>query len=58
MKNTATEWFDGREIEIDAITATLRHHHHSEDEDVWPLLLQRVGLAATAGINSSAMAFG
>lgn len=37
---------------FDAITATLHHHHHSEDEDVWPLLLQRVGVAATAPVES------
>jgi iron-sulfur cluster repair protein YtfE (RIC family) len=30
----------------------LHHHHHSEDEDLWPLLLQRVGVAATAPVES------
>lgn len=84
MKNTATEWFDGREMEMvhkmfrrefglmpellrgiadpkrasiiahhfDAITATLRHHHHSEDEDLWPLVLQRAGVANAAPVRS------
>lgn len=84
MKNTATEWFDGREMEMvhkmfrrefslmpgllrrvadperariiahhfDAITATLHHHHHSEDEDLWPLVLQRAGVAGAAPVGS------
>jgi iron-sulfur cluster repair protein YtfE (RIC family) len=37
---------------FDAITAMLHHHHHSEDDDLWPLLLQRVGVAATAPVES------
>ncbi|MCV7260782.1 hemerythrin domain-containing protein [Mycobacterium shimoidei] len=84
MDNTATQWFDGREMEMvhkmfrrefglmpgllcgvtdperagivadhfEAIAATLHHHHQSEDEDVWPLLLQRVGAAAAAPVES------
>ncbi len=32
----------------------LHHHHHTEHEDVWLLLLQRVGLAATAPVGSMA----
>lgn len=84
MKNTATEWFDGREMEMvhkmfrrefglmpgllraaadperativadhfGAIAATLHHHHHSEDADLWPLLVQRIGAAAAAPVES------
>lgn len=84
MKNTATERFDGREMEMvhkmfrrefglmpgllrgindperskilthhfDAITATLHHHHLSEDEDLWPLVLERAGAAAAASVES------
>lgn len=37
---------------FDAITATLHHHHHSEDEDLWPLVLQRAGVAAAAPVGS------
>lgn len=37
---------------FDAITATLHHHHHTEDEDLWPLLLQRVGVAAAVPVHS------
>jgi hemerythrin-like domain-containing protein len=84
VKSTATEWFDGREMEMvhkmlrrefglmpgllrgvtdpqrakivadhfDGIAATLHGHHHSEDADLWPLLLQRVGVPAAAPIES------
>lgn len=84
MKNTATEWFDGREMEMvhkmfrrefglmpgllrgvtdperariiahhfDGLAVTLHGHHHSEDADLWPLLLQRVGVAAAGSVES------
>ncbi|WP_278184331.1 hemerythrin domain-containing protein [Mycobacterium kubicae] len=37
---------------FDAITATLHHHHQTEDEELWPLLLQRVGAAGAAPVES------
>jgi hemerythrin-like domain-containing protein len=37
---------------FDGIAATLHGHHHSEDEDIWPLLLQRVGVSAAAPVES------
>lgn len=84
MDNTATQWFNRREMEMvhkmfrrefglmpallcgitdaeragiiadhfEAITTTLHHHHQSEDEDLWPLLLQRVGAAAAVPVES------
>lgn len=84
VKNTATEWFDGREMgmvhkmfrrefglmpglfrgvadpdrariiadHFAVITAALHQHHHTEDEDLWPLLLQRVDAAAAAPVES------
>jgi hypothetical protein len=84
VKSTATEWFDGREMEMvhkmfrrefglmpglfrgvtdperariiarhfDGLAVTLHGHHHSEDADLWPLVLQRVGVSAAAPVES------
>jgi len=37
---------------FDGLAVTLHGHHHSEDADLWPLVLQRVGVSASAPVES------
>ena len=37
---------------FDGLAVTLHGHHHSEDADLWPLVLQRVGVSAAAPVES------
>ena len=37
---------------FDGLAITLHGHHHSEDADLWPLVLRRVGASAAAPVES------